>query len=97
MLVARKSSEQMTGLPFVDKDRGILCLVADLPGESAMILVSVGEDDPPNIRNADAVLAKLAPQRIRSVFRFWSDVDERQRIFLYQIDVHVADVEGSGE
>src|SRR4051812_19382041 len=85
----------MSRLPIVNKYLGILCFVANLSGESAMIFVCMRQNDAANIRDLHSVIGEFSTQRIRGIRRLWSDVDKRDRILLDQIDVDVADVERS--
>jgi len=86
----------MSRFPFVNKYLGTVRLVADLLSEAAMILMRVSQDDSANIRKFNAVCRQLFTQNIRGLGRFRPDIDQRDRIFLYQINIDIADIERRG-
>ena len=58
-----------------------------------MVFVSVSQDDPPHIRELDAVTGKLLSQSIRRLTGFGANIDQSERLFSDQIDVDVTDIE----
>lgn len=84
----------MARFPFMDQYFSVFSLISHLFCESAMIFVGMGQNDPMDIREFYAAVCKFGPQRIRCLTRLWPNVDQRQRVFLYQIDVDVTDIEG---
>lgn len=95
MLFLSETPKKIARFPFMDQYLGVLRFVSDLLREPAMILVSVRKNYPPYIRKQYPVLPEPRPQCRRSRSGLWTNVDQRHRIFLDQIDIHIADVEGS--
>ena len=96
MFLPGEPSEEVTGFPGVDEYLGILRFVANLPREAAVILVCVSEDDASDIRDANSVLAQFTPQCVRRDRSLRTYIDQRQRIFLDQVDIDVANIKRRG-
>ena len=63
------------------KDLRVICLVANLFCQTAVIFVGMCQDNASNIGKADAVLREFFTKRIVCLFRFRPYVNERERIF----------------
>ena len=93
MLIARQTSKEMSRFPFVDKYLCIFCLVSNTPGKAAMVFVRVRKNNTPNICKLYADSTELFNQSSVCIVRFRADIDQSKRIFLYEINIHVTDVE----
>jgi hypothetical protein len=92
MFLVREAAKQMSGFPSVDQYLGVLRLVPNLSCESAVIFVSVRENDPPYIGDLNTRTAQLLPENRGGLRCFGADIDQRYRIFLDQVNVDIADV-----
>ena len=57
-----------------------------------MVFVRVRQYDPSNVGESNTLPTQFIDQRSISVVGLWPDVDQRQRIFLDEINIYVAHV-----
>src|SRR5687767_7161061 len=81
----------------MNKDLGILCLIADMLCEAAVVLVRMSQHDAADVRETYAVCRESTAQRIGRLRRFRSDVDQRHRVRTNQINIHVTHVKRRGD
>src|ERR1035437_4930516 len=93
MLPPCGSAKQMAGFPSMNKDLGIVCFVPDPFSKTAMVLVCVRKDDPPNIRKLYPITCQLFPKDLCRLVCFRPNIDQCQRIGFDKVKIYRAYVE----
>ena len=93
MLIARQSAKEMPGFPFVDEYLSVFGFVTYSFCETAMVLMGVREHNASNVRQLHTDPSKLFDQSAICIVGFWPDIYQRERIFLYEVNIHVTDIE----